>query len=882
MAAPFTSGSWVQRRIVSLPRRRTSRPQQQEAGGAVTTPYIRSPLSSNIILTAPERSPSPATSASNNDGDALPDVSSLPPASGTTASDQRSASEDIPQAQAPAESPDRPLEHETVQGDSSATPRSASPIDVPMGSSESLYAAESYTQTQQLEEPSPLPNSAAIAYPPSAQNQQTPDQYHSSPAYHNAAASSSGQQSANLYHGQGAYGGESFGYGGAETTLLPAYPPGFLQLQPEQQYQPGSAQQQIATLFEQYRQYEATAQANEPAGNWHPGTYQNAQEYQYLGQTAFSEPTQYAAAVNPSSSMYPAAYEYQNAGEATVSAASQYIAPVDSSPVFYQNAYGYQLAGTSQYSGNDNSNPGTHQSVPGYQDTSGASFSEASQYPLLMNLPIEADQAGGFANHNEQQQTAEQPETYTAEEIAYLNQANAGQHYIPRPDQYQQYGYNAPVTAAEDQQEFDYVRAPLVMQPELAPRLVQPVYRLPVEDDSPVLPAAEPFHFEFYVPDDFTLQDAEDAIVAQAIAGDALPNFDWNNVDPNLLLALADTPVDENNNPQDFDWSQLPLPPLPAALPNVAVDRAAMIDPGLAPFNLPPPETTDSEEELERSLDFLQSVVGSYQSDANPLRARFDLPAVDSQGGPLNLAGAAANAEFARQQTQQIIFGEQGRRQFESAYDDVFQPANGLAGPSSQPYSVTLFGVSSDRKRRASEDEEEDDTETVRSKSSRLSTNQDATQLLSPRAAPVAGLATPPDMEPEFMVPSLPAVPAAAASNPSALEQGVGVHSGPATPATERSTTPALEAEGAAMATELGKRNSPENDNLDSGRHKRTRSKDGQDATQAHSPPAAPPAATDAELSTSSALTSVPSVRQLSAKALGKRRALTVADDEKD
>lgn len=780
--------------------------------------------------------------------------------------------------QAPADLLERPLEHGAVEGRFSATPHAGSPIDGPMRPSETVYATESYTQPQQFEETSPLHNAAAIAYPPSAQNQQIPDQYASPPTYYNAATSSpSVQQAANLYHGPVTYPEGSSSYSGGETTFATAHPPAFSQAPPEQQYQQEHTQQQLATLFEQYQQYEATLQFNAQPANWNTGGYQAAQGYQYTWQAPFSEAAQYAVPVDPSSSMYPPAHGYQNSEDTSSSATPQYPMPVESSPGFHQDAYRNQYAAASQYAEPVNSNPGMYQDVPGNQDATGASFSEASQYDLLMNTPIESDQAGGFASQHQQQQIAEQPQAYTAEEIAYLNQLNAVQQHTPAPVPQQQYEQVVPGTTAAEQQHFDYVHAPFAMQTELAPRLVQPVYRLPVEDDSPVLPAAEPFLFGFDLPDGFTLQDAQDALVAQAIAEDAPLNIDLNDIDPNLLSILFGTPVDGNIIPTDFDWSQLPLPPLGAAPPNAAAGHVAQIDPALAPFNLPPPDATETEEELERSLDFLVNVVATYQSDSKPLSARFDLPALGPQGGPLNLAGAAANAEFAQRQTQRIIFGERGRQQFESAYEDVYNPANPLAGPSSQPYFQAAFGESSHRKRRASVDEDEDDAETGRNKSSRLSANQDATKALSP-PAPVSEPATPPAMEPELVDRSLPADLADASSNPSASEQEVEAHSGPGTPAAELSTTPVLEAEGDASEIKLGKRSSPDNDNLDSGRHKRTRSKPDQDVTQAHSPPPATPA----EPPASPSPTPEPSVRQLSAKARGKRRALTAADDEKD
>lgn len=559
--------------------------------------------------------------------------------------------------------------------------------------------------------------------------------------------------------------------------------------------------------------------------------------------------------------------------------------------------------------GSDNSNDDMDQDTADYQGAGPASFSETLLYPAaLMDMQEEPYQAGLFENQEQAQQSADQAQTFTAEEIAYLFEL-AAQQDIPVMAQQQQ-ECNAPGIQVP-QQESDNASPPVFMQTELAPRLFQPVYRLPVEDESPVMPTAEPFQFD--MTDNFTLQDALDALAVHANAEGAASEFDWNNVDPilrpnlevaatetdwsnidpNLLAGLAALPTTDIIAPEDVDWARIPgLADAPA---NAGAEQDQQVDSALAQFPLPALDDPEMEAQYQ---DFLLSVVASYQADANPLAARFDLPGVDPEAGPLDQVGAQWNAWLAQQQTELILYGERSRHQFESAYYAEIEPRNAVAGPSTQPLSVPpATAGSSSRKRTASADEE--DIEAGPSQSGTLSTAHSLPQAVRPLPRRAIEGATSPATATVAVGQGVLASPAVTSAVPSEPEQVFGPQSPSASLAAESSTATTQEPGVANPAAEmkLGKRAVPLDDNLDSGRNKLTRSAEDGDVSTASPPesptlePATPSTATSETLPTSTASTELSSpttptqerpIRHLSAKARGKLPALTPADDESD
>jgi hypothetical protein len=674
-----------------------------------------------------------------------------------------------------------------------------------------------------------------------------------------------------------------------------------------QQYQQGYTGQQAGPqvgLYQQYQQQHylsALQSLNGQTVNWHPGMLHEAQRDQTAGQASFAAP-QYSAPASSSSSTQPPAFGQQNAPQASSSMMPQYTtAETSFNP--YLHAPDYPQNETPQFAGLGNFNSGAHQDVAVYQEAGAAPFSEASRYPALMDIPEEPYQAGDLGPQEQEQQFGD---TFTAEQIAYLHELEAQQN-VPALASQQQHEYNAAGTQLAQPQSV-YGPMPVVMQTELAPRLVQPVYRLPVEAESPVLPAGEPFEFD--VDDNFTLQDAENALAAHANAEGAAADFDWNNVDPLLRPDLIAPAVNDAIVPQTIDQAPIAHPAMPNAPLEAEAEQGEQIDPALAQLLLPAADVIETPEQLEQSLDFITSVVASFQADKNPLAARFDLFDVDPEAGPLDHLGAQFNAWYSQQRTELIMWGEVRRLGFESAYYAEIEPANAPAGPSTQPLSVpaATVGGSSQRKRRTSN---RDLPEASSNASNMSSAVRDTTQALRPlprramrRAiSPAAASA----VEDRSVFASSPEV---ASTMPSELEQVFVPQSGPATPPAETSTTQdeALGVGVSAEKVKLGKRPVPLDDNLDSGRCKLTRAKDDEDVSTASSPPATPllgprtPSTVTSETlvpSTASSVTLAPStagselsppttptqerrVRPLSAKALGKRPARTASEDEAD
>lgn len=908
---PTSETSSLSRVVRPLPRGAISRTRQQAADSADNAPYISSPLSANVISSdALGSSPPPEVSPGQSGSAVIPqEVGFRSPV----------PSQD---AQAPFNWLVRPVEFDTVQSSTLVSLQPESSSDDPAETSTKLNALDPYAQPQQLDQSS-IHDAVASAGPPSASNE-LPVQPESGADMCDVVATSSSDVS---MHGEdGAAEVEVFNstlaqqqHHGQQAVSFPGHlvypvagPFGQGQMMPaayaaSQQYQQGYTGRQAGPqvgLYQQYQQQHylsAPQSLNGQTVNWHPGMLHEAQRDQTVGQASFAAP-QYSAPASSSSSTYPPAFGQQNAPQASLSMMPQYTtAETSFNP--YLHAPDYPQNETPQFAGLGNFNSEAHQDVAVYQEAGAAPFSEASRYPALMDIPIESRQAGDLESQEQEQQFGE---TFTAEQIAYLHELEAQQN-DPALAPQQQHEYNA-AGAQIARPESGYAPMPVVMQTELAPRLVQPVYRLPVEAESPVLPAGEPFEFD--VDDNFTLQDAENALAAHANAEGAGAEFDWNNVDPLFRPNLAAPAVNDATVPQTVDQAPIAHPAMPNAPLEAEAEQGEQIDPALAQLLLPAADVIETPEQLEQSLDYITSIWASYRADANPSVARFDLFDVDPEAGPLDHAGAQFNAWHSQQQTELNWWGEVRRLGYEFAHYAEIEPANAPAGPSTQPLSepAATVGGSSQRKRRTSDRDVPEAASNTPKMSSAVRGTTQAVRPLPRRAIERETSSAAASAVEDRSV--FAASPVVASATPSEPEQVFVPQSGPATPPAETSTTQdeALGVGVSAEKVKLGKRPVPLDDNLDSGRYKLTRAKDDEDVSTASSPPATPllgprtPSTMTSETlmpSTASSVTLAPStagselsppttptqerpVRPLSAKARGKRPARTASEDEAD